>query len=55
MFRVAGCVQWLLLCYCTGTSFSNNMSDPSSLPSNVTIGDPGNTTVIIMDSDSKWL
>ena len=27
--------------------------DPSSLPSNVTIGDPGNATVIIVDNDSK--
>ena len=27
--------------------------DPSSLPSNVTIGDPGDATVIIVDSDSK--
>ena len=27
--------------------------DPSSLPSNVTIGDPGYATVIIVDNDSK--
>ena len=27
--------------------------DPSSLPNSVTIGDPGHTTVIIIDDDSK--
>ena len=27
--------------------------DPSSLPNNITIGDPGRVTVIIVDNDCK--